>query len=63
MELNITHWIEADGRYVGFLNNYPDYQRQGKDLEELKTRLTELQSTMRAHRNWESEGGRVRKRA
>lgn len=59
MELRITYWKDANGRYVGSLINYPDYLRQGIDLEELKSKLIDLQLTLQAHRSWEAEGGSI----
>ncbi len=27
---DITHWREADGKYLGYLNDYPDHWTQGE---------------------------------
>lgn len=29
MTARITYWKEADGRYLGFLNDYPDHWTEG----------------------------------
>jgi predicted RNase H-like HicB family nuclease len=36
-----THWQDGD-YYLGFLNDYPDYQTQGKSKEELVNNLRDL---------------------
>ncbi len=33
---------EEDGWYVGHIQEYPDYESQGKTLEELKDNLLEI---------------------
>lgn len=41
MKINFTHW--QDGAfYIGFINQYPDYETQGESLEELKENLIDL---------------------
>ena len=42
MKVDFTHWIESDGRLLGYLNNYPDHWTQGADMEELKANLLDL---------------------
>lgn len=42
MKALFTYWKEADGRYLGFLNEYPDHWTQGSDLEDLKEHLRDL---------------------
>jgi hypothetical protein len=37
-----TYWRESDGRFLGYLNNYPDHWTQGDDLEDLKVQLLDL---------------------
>jgi predicted RNase H-like HicB family nuclease len=37
-----TYWREADGKFLGFLNNYPDHWTQGETLEDLKDHLLDL---------------------
>ena len=39
--LKFTYWKD-DGFYLGFLNDYPDYQTQGKPKEELVSNLKDL---------------------
>lgn len=45
MTTRITFWKEADGRYLGYLNDYPDHWTQGEDLEDLKVHLRDLYQT------------------
>ncbi len=48
MTRRITFWKEADGRYLGYLNEYPDHWTQGDDLADLKERLRDLHQTFSA---------------
>lgn len=41
----ITYWKEPDGRYLGYLNAYPDHWTQGDDLDDLKDHLRDLHQT------------------
>jgi predicted RNase H-like HicB family nuclease len=45
MTTKITHWKEPDGRYLGYLNAYPDHWTQGDDLNDLKEQLRDLHQT------------------
>ncbi len=38
---------EEDGWYVGHIQEYPDYESQGKSLEELKDILLEIYSDIK----------------
>lgn len=42
MKINYTYWKERDGRYLGYLNSYPDHWTQGDDLQDLKEHLRDL---------------------
>jgi len=42
MKTHFTYWKEDDGRYLGFLNDYPDHWTQGDDLADLKEHLRDL---------------------
>lgn len=42
MKAQFTYWKESDGRYLGFLNDYPDHWTQGDDLADLKEHLRDL---------------------
>ena len=42
MKAAFTYWKEDDGRYLGYLNDYPDHWTQGDDLEDLKEHLRDL---------------------
>lgn len=42
MKVDFTHWIEKDGMYLGYLNDYPDHWTQGESLTELKENLSDL---------------------
>jgi len=37
-----TDWRESDGRFLGYLNAYPDHWTQGDDLEDLRAQLLDL---------------------
>lgn len=39
--LKFTYWKDGD-YYLGFLNNYPDYETQGESKEELVSNLKDL---------------------
>lgn len=42
MKIKFTYWTETDGRYLGFLNDFPEHWTQGDDLEDLKDHLRDL---------------------
>jgi predicted RNase H-like HicB family nuclease len=42
MTTRFTYWREQDGRYLGYLRDYPDHWTQGEDLEDLKEHLRDL---------------------
>jgi predicted RNase H-like HicB family nuclease len=42
MKARITYWQEADGKYLGYLNDYPDHWTQGGDLNDLREHLRDL---------------------
>ena len=48
MKARFTYWQESDGRYLGYLNDYPDHWTQGEDLEDLKENLRDLHQTFSA---------------
>nr|VFJ52035.1 MAG: hypothetical protein BECKFM1743A_GA0114220_100978 [Candidatus Kentron sp. FM]VFJ52289.1 MAG: hypothetical protein BECKFM1743C_GA0114222_101078 [Candidatus Kentron sp. FM]VFK09263.1 MAG: hypothetical protein BECKFM1743B_GA0114221_101008 [Candidatus Kentron sp. FM] len=37
-----TYWKEPDGKYLGYLNDYPDHWTQGNDPNDLQDHLTDL---------------------
>jgi len=37
-----TYWKESDGKYLGYLNDYPDHWTQGDDLNDLQDHLMDL---------------------
>ena len=41
MKIEYTHWKDNDF-FIGFINQYPDYETQGETLEELKENLRDL---------------------
>ncbi len=45
MKAKFTYWKETDGRYLGYLNEFPDHWTQGDDLEDLKMQLKDLYLT------------------
>ncbi|HNQ90763.1 MAG TPA: type II toxin-antitoxin system HicB family antitoxin [Verrucomicrobiota bacterium] len=48
MKVRITYWREPDGRYLGYLNDYPDHWTQGNDLADLQEHLRDLYQTFSA---------------
>jgi len=45
MKAKFTFWQEADGMFLGFLNDYPDHWTQGESLDDLKEYLRDLHET------------------
>ena len=41
-KISFTYWRESDGKYLGYLNEYPDHWTQGNDLSDLKDHLADL---------------------
>ncbi|TXL19082.1 hypothetical protein BMR06_11625 [Methylococcaceae bacterium HT5] len=41
MKIEYTYWKDNDF-FIGFINQYPDYETQGETLEELKENLRDL---------------------
>ncbi|MCZ6671695.1 MAG: type II toxin-antitoxin system HicB family antitoxin [Verrucomicrobia bacterium] len=42
MKMKFTYWQETDGKYLGYLNDYPDHWSQGDNLDDLKEHLKDL---------------------
>lgn len=42
MKVKFTYWQEKDGKFLGYLNDYPDHWTQGDSLEDLKEHLKDL---------------------
>jgi hypothetical protein len=42
MKAKITYWQEKDGKFLGFLNDYPDHWTQGENLDDLREHLRDL---------------------
>ncbi|HSP43781.1 MAG TPA: hypothetical protein VLO11_12980 [Luteolibacter sp.] len=42
MKARITYWRDKDGKFLGFLNDYPDHWTQGEYLEDLREHLRDL---------------------
>lgn len=40
--ISFTYWKESDGKYLGYLNDYPDHWTQGDDLDDLQDHLMDL---------------------
>jgi predicted RNase H-like HicB family nuclease len=40
--VRIVYWQEEDGLWLGYLENHPDYQTQGRTLDELKENLKDI---------------------
>lgn len=47
--VRITYWQETDGKFLGFLNDYPEHWTQGESLDDLREHLRDL------HRLFHSE--------
>lgn len=45
MTTPFTYWKEADEKYLGYLNQYPDHWTQGETLGDLKEHLRDLHET------------------
>lgn len=41
-KVKFTYWVEKDGKFLGYLSEYPDHWTQGDDLEDLKEHLLDL---------------------
>ncbi|MEM6911677.1 MAG: type II toxin-antitoxin system HicB family antitoxin [Verrucomicrobiota bacterium] len=42
MKSRFTYWKETDGKFLGYLNDFPDHWTQGEDLDDLKAHLRDL---------------------
>jgi predicted RNase H-like HicB family nuclease len=42
MTTKFTYWKEDDGKYLGYLNQFPDHWTQGETLQDLKEHLRDL---------------------
>jgi len=47
MSKQFTYWQDADGMYLGYLNDYPDYPTQGSSMDELKMMLKDILGAIR----------------
>jgi predicted RNase H-like HicB family nuclease len=47
MKQKINYWTATDGKYLGYLNDYPDHWTQGDNLEDLKEHLSDLYKEFR----------------
>jgi predicted RNase H-like HicB family nuclease len=45
MTTKFTYWLEDDGKFLGYLNDYPDHWTQGESLQDLKEHLRDLHET------------------
>ena len=36
MTIKFTHWLEPDGKHLGYLNDFPEHWTQGESLEDLR---------------------------
>jgi predicted RNase H-like HicB family nuclease len=48
MTAKFTYRQEEDGKFLGYLHNYPDYWTQGETLQDLKEHLRDLHETFAA---------------
>jgi predicted RNase H-like HicB family nuclease len=42
MTTKFTYWQEDDGKFLGYLNDFPDHWTQGETLQDLKDHLRDL---------------------
>jgi predicted RNase H-like HicB family nuclease len=42
MTTKFTYWQENDGKFLGYLNDFPDHWTQGETLQDLKDHLRDL---------------------
>lgn len=42
IKVSFTYWVESDGKFIGYLNDYPDHWTQGENLKDLKEHLIDL---------------------
>lgn len=42
MTVKYTFWEEADGTFLGYLNDFPDHWTQGESLKDLQAHLRDL---------------------
>ncbi len=45
MTTKFTYWQEDDGKFLGYLNDYPDHWTQGDSIQDLKEHLRDLHET------------------
>jgi len=45
MTTKFTYWRADDGKYLGYLNAFPDHWTQGESIEDLKEHLRDLHET------------------
>jgi predicted RNase H-like HicB family nuclease len=45
VKTKFTYWQEEDGKFLGYLNDYPDHWTQGDSLQDLKDHLRDLYET------------------
>jgi predicted RNase H-like HicB family nuclease len=48
MKTKFTYWLEDDGKFLGYLNDFPDHWTQGESLQDLKDHLRDLYETFSA---------------
>ncbi len=41
-----TYWQEPDGKWLGYINDYPDYMTEGETLDELRLNLADILSDL-----------------
>lgn len=47
MHVQYTYWQDGD-YYIGHLNDFPDYETEGRTLEELQKNLADLYHDMKS---------------
>jgi predicted RNase H-like HicB family nuclease len=49
METKKFVYYEEGGKFVGWLEDYPDYRTQGETMDELRENLREIAETLARH--------------
>jgi len=43
-----TYWMASDGKYLGYLNEFPEHWTQGENLDDLREHLADLREMFEA---------------
>ena len=63
MSGEITYWQDpADGKWLGYWNDYPDYLTEGYSVEDLKSMLRDIMAAIREGALNDTNAGRRHER-